>query len=154
MTNGHGPSLTNGAAPTSLTSGPIPAQPFPPTSKTPVSFTAEQIGALRAQIYAFKLITRGQPVPEHIQQAIRVPNNAVADLEKMLHGPNIPSRMVDAAVKVTKGDLLPLHFQLPSQKIQSKQKSSTLLLSTQQLPQRQFPRGQRRQLWNIPLQCL
>ena len=104
MTNGHGPSLTNGSAPTSLTSGPIPTQPFPPTSQTPVSFTSEQIGALRAQIFAFKLITRGQPVPEHIQQAIRVPNNAVADLEKMLHGPDIPSRIVDAAVKVTKGE--------------------------------------------------
>jgi len=55
MTNGHGPSLVNGSAPTSLISGPIPAQPFPPTSQTPVSFTAEQISALRAQIYAFKL---------------------------------------------------------------------------------------------------
>ena len=104
MINGHGPSLTNGSAVTSLTSGPIPSQSFPATSQTPVSFTAEQIGALRAQIYAFKLITRGQPVPEHIQQAIRVPNNAVADLEKMLHGPDIPSRIVDAAVKVTKGE--------------------------------------------------
>ena len=103
MTNGHGPSLTNGSVPTSLTTGPIPAQPFPPTSQTPVSFTAEQIGALRAQIYAFKLITRGQPVPEHVQQAIRVPNNAAADLEKMLHGPDIPSQIVNAAVKVTKG---------------------------------------------------
>ena len=102
--HGHGSSLTNGSAPSSLTSGPIPAQPFPPTSQAPVSVTAEQIGALCAQIYTFKLITRGQPVPEHIQQAIQVPNNAVADLEKMLHGPDIPSRIVDAAVKVTKGE--------------------------------------------------
>ena len=72
MANGHGPSLTNGSVPASLTTGPIPAQPFPPTSQTPVSFTAEQIGALHAQIYTFKLITRGQPIPEHVQQAIRV----------------------------------------------------------------------------------
>ena len=36
MTNGHAPSLTNGSVPTSLTTGPIPAQPFPPTSQTPV----------------------------------------------------------------------------------------------------------------------
>jgi len=57
----------------------------------------------RAQIYAFKLITRRQPVPEHIQRAIWVPNNAVANLKKMPHGPDIPSWIVDAAVKVTMG---------------------------------------------------
>ena len=45
----------------------MPMTMIPPTSRTPVSFTAEKIGALRAQIYTFKLIIRGQPVPEHIQ---------------------------------------------------------------------------------------
>lgn len=105
MTNGHSQPLTNGSTPTpSLSSGPLPTQPFPPTSQTPVSFTTDQINALRAQIQAFKLISRGQPVPDHLQQAIRVPNSAIPDLEKMLQGPDVPSRIVDAAVKAAKGE--------------------------------------------------
>lgn len=103
LTNGHGPPLTNGSA-TSIASGPIPNQPFPPASQTPVSFTPDQIGALRAQIHAFKLITRGLPVPENIQKAIRVPNNAISELETLLQGSDVPSRVVDAAVKVAKGE--------------------------------------------------
>ena len=104
MANGHSQSLTNGtAAASSITSGPVPSQPFP-TSQSPVSFTNDQINVLRAQIHAFKLISRGQTVPEHVQQAIRVPNTTVADLEKVLQGPDVPSRIVDAAVKVAKGE--------------------------------------------------
>jgi ATP-dependent helicase STH1/SNF2 len=104
MVNGHSQSVINGttAAP-SITPGPVPSQPFP-TSQTPVSFTNDQINALRAQIHAFKLISRGQTVPEHVQHAIRVPNNAVPDLEKVLQAPDVPSRIVDAAVKAAKGE--------------------------------------------------
>lgn len=104
MVNGHSQPLTNGAVATpSLTSGPLPTQPYP-TSQTPVSFTNDQITALRAQIHAFKLISRGHVVPEHVQQAIRLPNTAVADLEKVLQGPDVPSRIVDSAVKAAKGE--------------------------------------------------
>ena len=104
MVNGHTQSLTNGAVATpSITSGPVPTQPYP-TSQSPVSFTTDQINALRAQIHAFKLISRGQVVPEHIQQAIRVPNTAVADLEKVLQAPDVPSKIIDTAVKVAKGE--------------------------------------------------
>lgn len=106
MTNGHAQVLTNGSNPTSITSGPVPIQP-PPPSQTPVSFTQDQIGALRAQIHAFKLISRGMPIPEHIQQAIRVPNNAIPELEKLLQGPDVTSRIVDAGVKVAKGEPTP-----------------------------------------------
>ena len=104
MLNGHSQSLINGttAAP-SITPGPAPSQPFP-ASQTPVSFTNDQISALRAQIHAFKLLSRGQTVPEHVQHAIRVPNSSVADLEKVVQGPDVPSRIVDAAVKATKGE--------------------------------------------------
>ena len=110
---------------------------------------------MRAQIYAFKLITRGQPVPEHIQQAIRVPNNAVADLEKMLHGPDIPSRIVDAAVKVTKGESSTpsLPAAVPEDSVKAEELDSTPINQPSRLPQRQLPRGQC-QLWNISLQCL
>lgn len=81
----------------------MPTQPYP-TSQSPVSFTADQINALRAQIHAFKLISRGQVVPEHIQQAIRVPNTAIADLEKVLQASDVPSKIIDTAVKVAKGE--------------------------------------------------
>jgi ATP-dependent helicase STH1/SNF2 len=81
----------------------LPNQSHPPSSQTPVSFTPDQINALRAQIHAFKLISRGLPVPEPIQQAIRVPNNAIPDLEKLLQGQDINSRVVDSAVKIHKG---------------------------------------------------
>ncbi|KAJ7151627.1 SNF2-family ATP dependent chromatin remodeling factor snf21 [Mycena filopes] len=91
--------LTNG-----VVSGPVPTQPFPPTSQTPVSFTPDQINALRAQIHAFKLITKGMAVPDNIQQALRVPNNAVPELEKLLQGSDVNGRVVDNAVRVAKGE--------------------------------------------------
>ncbi|KAG6902971.1 hypothetical protein C0995_008544 [Termitomyces sp. Mi166 len=106
MSNGHTQSLPNGSAATSITSGPIP-QNIPPQSSTPVSFTQEQISALRAQIHAFKCISRGMPIPEHVQQALRVPNTAIPDLEKLLQGPDVPSRVVTAAVNVAKGEPTP-----------------------------------------------
>lgn len=73
----HGPSLTNGAAPTSLTSGAIPAQTFPPTSpgKTPVSFTAEQIGFARAKFTPSNLHScqsRGQPAHTEKEEQKRI----------------------------------------------------------------------------------
>ncbi|KAJ6498002.1 SNF2-family ATP dependent chromatin remodeling factor snf21 [Mycena vitilis] len=104
LTNGH--AVTNGSGQSLasvITSGPIPTQPFP-TSHTPVSFTPEQIDALRAQIHAFKLITRGLPVPENVQQALRVPNNAVPELEKLLQGSDVNGRVVDNAVRAAKGE--------------------------------------------------
>ncbi|KAJ7356681.1 SNF2-family ATP dependent chromatin remodeling factor snf21 [Mycena albidolilacea] len=105
LTNGH--AVTNGSGPSlnpAAISGAIPSQPFPPTSQTPVSFTPDQVNALRAQIHAFKLITRGMPVPENIQQALRVPNNAVPELEKLLQGSDVNGRVVDNAVRVAKGE--------------------------------------------------
>lgn len=94
------PTMSNGHAQLNGSSAPVP----PPTSQTPVSFSQDQISALRAQIHAFKLLTRGLPVPEHVQQAIRVPNNAIPELEKLLQPPDITSRIVDSAVKVAKGE--------------------------------------------------
>jgi ATP-dependent helicase STH1/SNF2 len=71
----------------------LPSPGQAPSQQTPVSFTNDQIHALRAQIHAFNLISRGQTVSESVQHAIRVPNTAVADLEKD-----------DAAVKTAKGE--------------------------------------------------
>ncbi|KAL0945551.1 hypothetical protein HGRIS_014712 [Hohenbuehelia grisea] len=106
MVNGHSTPLLNGSGhsnPASLTSGTVPNSPFPPP-QTPVSFSSDQINALRAQIHAFKLLTRGLPIPENIQQAIRVPNTAVPELDKLLHGPDVASRIVDSAVKTAKAE--------------------------------------------------
>ncbi|KAH7883996.1 SNF2 family N-terminal domain-containing protein [Phlebopus sp. FC_14] len=87
----------------SVTSGPVPSVPQPPA--TPVSFTPDQINALRAQILAFKLISRGAPVPENIQEAIRPQNTMFNDLEKMITPADVGARVVDAAVKMQKGIL-------------------------------------------------
>ncbi|KAI0358782.1 hypothetical protein OH77DRAFT_1105066 [Trametes cingulata] len=99
------PPLTNGTPTTNgnpLTSGPVPQQPYPSAPPTPVSFTTDQINALRAQIHAFKLISRGLPVPDTLQQAIRVPNQAVPDLQTLLHGADVNARVIDSAVKIHK----------------------------------------------------
>ncbi|KAJ8520347.1 hypothetical protein ONZ45_g2821 [Pleurotus djamor] len=106
LANGHSTPLNGNtpANPPSLTSGPIPTTPVPPPSQTPVSFTPDQINALRAQIHAFKLISRGLPVPENVQQAIRLPNAAVPELEKLLQGSDVTSRVIDNAVKSAKAE--------------------------------------------------
>src|ERR1700761_3494721 len=107
LTNGH--PVTNGSGPSlasAVTSGPVSTQPLPPTSHTPVSFTPDQVNALRTQIQAFKLISRGLPIPDQIQQALRVPNNAITDLEKLLQGTDVNGRMVDNAVRAVKGELV------------------------------------------------
>ena len=96
--NGH--AAVNGI--TSITSGPVPNAPVP-NSTSPVSFTPDQIDALRAQIQAFKLISRGMAVPEHIQQAARIGSQAVPNIEKMLQPQDVTSRVVDSAVKIHKG---------------------------------------------------
>ncbi|KAL6305657.1 SNF2 family N-terminal domain-containing protein [Sparassis latifolia] len=97
----NGTPLPNGNA---LTTGAIPSQPFPAAPQSPVSFTPEQIGALRAQIHAFKLLSRGLPIPEAIQQAMRVPNEAIPELEKLLHGQDVNAMVVDSAVKIHRGN--------------------------------------------------
>jgi ATP-dependent helicase STH1/SNF2 len=75
-------------------------QPYTQPSRTPVSFTPDQINALCAQIYAFKSISRGlPPLPESIQQAIRVLNSAILDFEKLLQRRDINARLGDNTVR-------------------------------------------------------
>lgn len=103
LTNGHIPQA-NGIAPVAnaLASGPVPNHAYPPSPQSPVAFTQEQISAIKVQIHAFKLISRGFPVPESIQRALHPQNGVIQDLEKLLQGPDVPSRIVDAAVKISK----------------------------------------------------
>ncbi|OCH84411.1 hypothetical protein OBBRIDRAFT_408557, partial [Obba rivulosa] len=95
----NGTSMTNGHP---LTTGPVPPTVPPQPPQTPVSFTPEQINALRAQIHAFKILSRGMPVPEGLLAAMRAPNNAVADLQNLMQVPDVNSRVVDSAVKLHK----------------------------------------------------
>ncbi|TFK47940.1 hypothetical protein OE88DRAFT_1664908 [Heliocybe sulcata] len=104
--NGHvAPPMTNGApAPNgnSLMSGPVATQPYPNPPTTPVSFTPDQINALRVQIYAFKMLQRGMPVPDDVQRALHMPHQNIPELEKLLAGSDASSRVIDHAVKVQK----------------------------------------------------
>ena len=52
---------------------------------------------------AFKYISRGTPLPDHLQQAIKPHNSVVADLDKALAPTDVGPRIVDAAVKMQKG---------------------------------------------------
>ncbi|KAK0208011.1 SNF2-family ATP dependent chromatin remodeling factor snf21 [Desarmillaria ectypa] len=94
-------SLVNGNG---ITNGSTPVVVPPVTPHTPVSFTSDQINVLRAQISAFKLLSRHLPVPDNVQQAMQMHNAvAVAD-EKRLQSPDSSSRAADSAVKVPKGE--------------------------------------------------
>lgn len=85
-----------------MQAGPIPPQNYPQPAPSPISFSQDQINSLRAQIRAFKLISRGLPVPEPLQAAIRVPNQALPDLEKLAQGGDLNARVIDSAVAVHK----------------------------------------------------
>ncbi|EJD04470.1 SNF2-family ATP dependent chromatin remodeling factor snf21 [Fomitiporia mediterranea MF3/22] len=100
MVNGFSPHLNGVASPNPLAGGPIPAHAVPPSPASPVSFTEDQVAALRTQIHAFRSIQRGAPIPEHIQNALLPQNNAITALEKSVQGPDVPARIVDAAVKI------------------------------------------------------
>lgn len=91
------------ASPHPLSAGSLPAHhSIPPSPQSPVSFTPEQLGALKNQIAAFKALQRGDTIPEHLRNALLPQNYAstINNLEKAIQGPDIPSRIVDAAVKV------------------------------------------------------
>ncbi|KAJ3768128.1 SNF2-family ATP dependent chromatin remodeling factor snf21 [Lentinula raphanica] len=77
-------------------------------SQAEVSFTPDQINVLRAQIHAFRLLSRGVPLPEGLHQAVQLNSTVIPDLEKLLQAPDTSSRIVDSAVKVSKTpDIIP-----------------------------------------------
>ncbi|KAJ3849296.1 SNF2-family ATP dependent chromatin remodeling factor snf21 [Lentinula lateritia] len=71
-------------------------------SQAEVSFTPDQINVLRAQIHAFRLLSRGVPLPEGLHQAVQLNSTIIPDLEKLLQPPDSSSRIVDSAVKISK----------------------------------------------------
>ena len=106
LVNGHSTSINGNSAspaPTLITSGPVPSHPYPQSPPTPVSFTPDQINNLRTQIHAFKLISRGLPVPDAVQNVIRNPHHTTPELEKLLQGQDATAaKLVDSAVKIHK----------------------------------------------------
>jgi len=100
MTNGHGSHINGTPTPPS---GSIP-NPGQIVTQTPISFTQDQVIALRNQIQAYKFITRNVPLSESMLQAIRVQNSAISDLEKVVQPATMINRIVDAAVKSAKGE--------------------------------------------------
>jgi ATP-dependent helicase STH1/SNF2 len=76
--------------------------PIPVSPTQPVSITQDQMNALRSQVHAFKLVSRGLPVPDDLQDAVHVPNQAIQNLEARLQGPNVDARVIDSAVKIHK----------------------------------------------------
>ncbi|KAJ3879309.1 SNF2-family ATP dependent chromatin remodeling factor snf21 [Lentinula edodes] len=71
-------------------------------SQAEVSFTPDQINVLRAQIHAFRLLSRGVPLPEGLHQAVQLNSTIIPDLEKLLQPPDSSARIVDSAVKISK----------------------------------------------------
>ena len=63
-----------------------------------MSFTAEQINILRAQIHAFRALQRGQPVPAELQNIIRPPQSNNPELLST----QLVAKVVDNSIKVQK----------------------------------------------------
>jgi ATP-dependent helicase STH1/SNF2 len=63
---------------------------------------------------AFKLISRGAPLPEHLLHSIRPLHSVAADLDKALAPADVSTRIVDAAVKIQKGVAPPTFSAPPS----------------------------------------
>ncbi|KZO95770.1 hypothetical protein CALVIDRAFT_482343 [Calocera viscosa TUFC12733] len=100
---------TNGTAPapldptiSAILAGPLPAEPEP---NQPVIFTPTQLSTLRYQIHAFKLLSRGLPLPAHVQLAIQRPDEALQKEEDVvaLASRTTMDRIVDSAVRAHVG---------------------------------------------------
>ncbi|GAA5997132.1 hypothetical protein JCM5350_005626 [Sporobolomyces pararoseus] len=73
-------SQPNGSEPpVASTSTTTSRSPSPPV----VSFTPEQVASLRCQILAFKLLSRNQPIPPTLQQALSSPPEAIKFVNRL-----------------------------------------------------------------------
>ncbi|KAL1678736.1 SNF2 family N-terminal domain-containing protein [Schizophyllum commune] len=81
-----------------------PAQQAALRATSPLTFNEDQVNVLKAQVQAFKYLSRGMPVPEPIQAAMRVPHNTLNDLQKLMTGQDVNTRIADSAVKAARGE--------------------------------------------------
>ena len=93
--------VTNGITPLAsnqlLSGGAVPTAYSSPSPSSPVSFSNEQLVALRAQIHAFKLISKGLPVPDDVQQAI-----IFASARPQAESQNVDTQSLSRATSVRK----------------------------------------------------
>lgn len=101
MANGH--AFANGA---SHSGAPDAMQQAAMRATTPLAFNDDQVNVLKAQMQAFKYLARGVPVPENVQLAMKLPNNTLRDLQSLMTGQDLNTRVVDSAVKVAKGETI------------------------------------------------
>ena len=83
--NGFPPQSNGIASPHPLSAGSLPAhQSIPSSPQSPVSFTPDQLSALKNQIAAFKALQKGEPIPEHLRNALlpQTHANTINNLEK------------------------------------------------------------------------
>ena len=83
------------ASPHPLSAGSLPAhQSIHSSPQSPVSFSPDQISALKNRISALKALQKGHPIPEHLRNALLPQNHAstINNLEKAIQGPDTPSR--------------------------------------------------------------
>jgi len=72
-----GPLLSTSASLDAVDGQSLPQQNRPgsqsvaPGSSAPTPFNQSQLHQLRAQIMAYKMLARGQPLPEHLQMAVQ-----------------------------------------------------------------------------------
>ncbi|KZT57042.1 hypothetical protein CALCODRAFT_453574 [Calocera cornea HHB12733] len=85
-----------------ILAGPLPPEPEP---NQPVIFTPTQLSTLRYQIHAFRLLSRGLPLPPHIQLAIQRPDEALQKEEEVVAAASRTTmdRIVDSAVRAHVG---------------------------------------------------
>jgi ATP-dependent helicase STH1/SNF2 len=66
------------------------------------------VEVIRAQMQAFRYVSRNLPVPEHLHRAIRLSSSSVPDIEKILRTPDpVADAVADAAVQMHKGSIQP-----------------------------------------------
>ncbi|KAF7310438.1 hypothetical protein HMN09_00585900 [Mycena chlorophos] len=83
---------------------PSPHNPSRPPRTPPVSFTPDQVNTLRAQIQAFKHLSKGLPIPDNVQPFLRVSNNTntIAELDKVANPSDVNGKLIDSAVRAAK----------------------------------------------------
>eukprot|EP00116_Pleurobrachia_bachei_P008668 sb/3468930/ len=77
--------------PGAMAPGGFPGPPHPGMYPTRVQFASHQFNILRAQIYAYKLLSRNQPLTEHVVQALHGKRVLMAPGSGPGAGPRMPA---------------------------------------------------------------
>ncbi|KAG8966745.1 hypothetical protein FRC03_011386 [Tulasnella sp. 419] len=97
------PLVDPSSTPTIQSTLPTPLPPLSPDiPPEPITFSENQLDALRAQIQAFKYLSRGLPVPQNVRDAVNPAEKSASDLKKEVDGvgKSVVAKVVDSAVNV------------------------------------------------------